>query len=257
MPRRDLPPPPPSAQIQAWPDATALRADRAYALGELGRRAFGFGRLLLLWGVAALFALGWSFLGMALMSFEKGGTENILGLFSVALGAGVLVPGGFALAAGVRRERAERALLYAWARSGRDPVTDPGHRAPVRSLVWLLSSCAVSGLGLWLSFGAAPAGATDGERAYWAGLGTVLWLTGLTGVAKAWWHYRWALRAFAGPAARGGTTVPAGRAAPEGPRRAVVPAPPAGGPGAAVRPGATAGPGGRSASTEHRPPASG
>ncbi|MFE3935092.1 hypothetical protein ACFXPJ_15235, partial [Streptomyces goshikiensis] len=104
MPRRDLPPPPPPAHLRAWMDERAVRADRARFLRELGRRALGVGQLLLLWAVSAVFALGWSFVGMALMAFEQGDAgSKVLGLVFAVLGAGVLVPAGIWFAWGARR----------------------------------------------------------------------------------------------------------------------------------------------------------
>ncbi|MFI8102342.1 hypothetical protein [Streptomyces sp. NPDC086023] len=205
MRRRDLPPPPP-AHISPWPDATAARAERGRILGELVRHSLGIWTLLALWTVAGVCALGWSFVGMALMSFERGGGENLLGLLFLVVGTGVLVPGGFLLAAGARRDRRVRLLLGAWAASGHDPVTDPEHRAAGRSLGWLLASFGVCALGLWVTFGVAvgagPGGAGPGRVAYCMGLGLILWITGLLGVAKAAVHYRWAVRAFARPGGR-------------------------------------------------------
>ncbi|MFJ6937092.1 hypothetical protein [Streptomyces sp. NPDC101132] len=239
MRRRDLPPPPP-ALISPWPDATAARAERGRILGELVRHSLGLWTLLALWTVAGVCALGWSFVGMALMSFERGGGENLLGLLFLVLGTGVLVPGGLLLAAGARRDRRVRLLLGAWAASGHDPVTDPGHRAAGRSLGWLLASFGVCALGLWVTFGvamgAAPGGAGSGRVAYCMGLGLILWITGLLGVAKAAVHYRWAVRAFARPGARSaGAAAGFGGAAPAGPGTA----PAAGGPSGTAPAGPT------------------
>ncbi|MCX4691524.1 hypothetical protein [Streptomyces sp. NBC_01408] len=201
MPRRDLPPPPPPAHLRAWLDETAVRADRARFLLDLGQRSLGLGRLLLLWSVSAVFAFGWSFVGMALMAFEEGDLVScLLGIVFVVLGAGVLVPAGFWFAWGARRDRQVRRLLCAWAEADRDPATDRQVRAPGRSLTWLLASFVLAAAGLWLTFGVAvsarPGEETYGEVAYYMGLGMILWITGLLGVAKAAAHYRWAVRAF-------------------------------------------------------------
>ncbi|MGW0398648.1 hypothetical protein ACWD0E_12535 [Streptomyces sp. NPDC003002] len=207
MPRRDLPPPPPPAHVRAWLDEAALRADRARFLRELGRRDLGPGRLLLLWAVSAVFALGWSFVGMALMAVEQGGGLSVyaLGLVFAVLGAGVLVPAGFWFAWGARRDRQVRRLLWAWAEADRDPAADRRVRAPGRSLAWLLASYGLGAAGLWVSFGVAgsarPGEETYGEVAYCMGLALILWITGLLGAGKAGAHYRWAVRAFRGPTA--------------------------------------------------------
>ncbi|MFJ5550818.1 hypothetical protein [Streptomyces sp. NPDC093225] len=274
--RRDLPHPPPPAHIRPRPAArtaggaggtcgarghdgpggpaaaVVAREERARVLAELVRCSLGYGRLLLMWCVSAVAALGWSFLGMAGMSFGRGGAENILGLFFAALGAGVLVPAGFGLAAAVRLDREARRLLCAWAASGRDPAGDPRHRAPGRSLVWLLSSLAVCALGLWVSFGVAvrprSGGTAYGEVVYFMGLAVILWITGLAGVAKAAVHYRWAVRAFTG---LGPGCAGAGRPAGTADRPAAYPV--------LTAPPLTRVPeqGDRSASKEHPPPASG
>ncbi|MCB5182530.1 hypothetical protein [Streptomyces antimicrobicus] len=199
MPRRDLPPPPPPAHLRGRLDETAVRADRARFLRELGRQELGPGRLVLLWAVAAVVALGWSCVGLALMSFEQDRRlEDLVGVVYAVLGAGVLVPAGFWFAWGARRDRQVRRLLSAWAAAAPDPVADGPLRAPGRSLAWLLVSCVPGAAGLWLALGTAlrarPGVTTYGEVTYLMGLGTILWLTGLLGAAKAAAHYRWALR---------------------------------------------------------------
>ncbi|MCX5194945.1 hypothetical protein OOK31_13705 [Streptomyces sp. NBC_00249] len=205
MPSRELPPPPPPAHLRQWMDETVVRADRARFLEDLSRRSLGLGRLLLLWTVAAVFAFGWTFLGMAVMSFEEGDLISaFFGIVYAVIGAGVLVPAGFWFASGARQERRVRHLLCAWVEAGRDPAADARLRAPARSLVWLLASLALGAVGLWVAFGAA-AGATPGEDtygevAYIMGFGMILWITALLGLAKAGAHYRWAVRAFRPPA---------------------------------------------------------
>lgn len=203
MPRRDLPPPPPPAHLRAWLDDGLVRADRARFLGELGRSSIGFGRLLLLWAVAAVFALGWTFVGMALMAFEEHDPLSYaFGLIFAALGVGVLIPAGFWFTWGARRDRQVRRLLCAWAAADRDPSCDGRVRAPGRSLTWLLASAAVGASGLWVTFGTAlaarPGSGTNAEIAYFMGLGLIFWVTGLLGLGKAGAHYRWAVRAFRG-----------------------------------------------------------
>ncbi|MET9886946.1 hypothetical protein ABZZ20_28150 [Streptomyces sp. NPDC006430] len=209
MSRLDLPPPPPPAHLRAWLDEGTVRADRARFLKELGRRSLGIGRLLLLWAVAAVFALGWTFVGMALMAFEEAGDplSYLFGLIFGVLGTGVLVPAGFWLAWGAKRDRQVRQLLCAWAESGRDPATDARVRAPGLSVTWLLASLALGAVGLCVTFGSAatarPGSETYGEVTYYMGLGMILWITGLLGLGKAGAHYRWAVRVFrGGPTAR-------------------------------------------------------
>ncbi|MEU9301510.1 hypothetical protein [Streptomyces sp. NPDC048269] len=204
MPRRDLPPPPPPAHVRAWLDESAVRADRARILRELGRRSLGIGRLLLLWAVSAVFALGWTFVAMGLMAFEEGDVVSYgLGVVFAVLGTGVLLPAGFWFAWGARRDRQVRRLLYAWVESDRDPAADSRVRAPGLSLVWLLASFAMAVAGLFLTFGTAVSvpvvDGKYGEIAYYMGLGMILWITGLLGLCKAGAHYRWAMRVFGGP----------------------------------------------------------
>ncbi|MFD7263814.1 hypothetical protein [Streptomyces sp. NPDC059874] len=201
MPRPDLPPLPPPAHLRAWLDEAVVRADRARFLSDLSRRSLGMGRLLLLWAVAAVFVLGWSFVGMAWTAFEQRDFFSyVYGLIFAVLGAGVLIPAGFWFARGARRDRQVRQLLHAWAESYRDPVADARLRAPGLSLTWLLASFALGVFGLWVAFAAAasarPDRTTYGEIAYTMGIGQILWITGLLGLAKAAAHYRWAVRAF-------------------------------------------------------------
>lgn len=206
MPCRDLPPPPPPAHLRAWLDEAVVRADRARFLSDLGRRTLGMGRLLLLWAVAAVFVLGWSFVGMAWMAFERHDPFSyVYGLILAVLGAGVLIPACLWFARGARRDRQVRQLLHAWVESDRDPVADARVRAPGRSLTWLVASFALGVFGLWVAFAAAvparPGRTTYGEVAYTMGIGQILWITGLLGLAKAAAHYRWLARAFRAPAA--------------------------------------------------------
>ncbi|MCY0917553.1 hypothetical protein OS965_05080 [Streptomyces sp. H27-G5] len=226
MPRRDLPPPPPPAHLREWLDESVVRADRARSLAELVRHNLGIERLLLLWAAAAVFALGWSFVGMALMAFEEGGPlACALGLVFAALAAGVLVPAGIWFGRGARLDRRIRQLQCAWAASDRDPAADRRLRAPGRSLAWLLASLALGALGLRVTFGAA-AGTRPGEGAYpelflTMGLGLILWVTALLGLGKAGAHYRWAMCALrsAGPAGPFGRLAPSGRLSPAAPAR--------------------------------------
>ncbi|MFD2121596.1 hypothetical protein ACFSNO_21600 [Streptomyces cirratus] len=223
MPRRDLPPPPPPAHLREWLDESVVRADRARFLQELGRCILGPGRLLTLWAVAAVFALGWSLIGMALRAVEGHDPLSYLfGLVYAALGAGVLVPAVIWFAKAAERDRQLRHLLCAWAESDRDPAAAALVRAPWRSLTWLLTSVALGALGLWVTFAAAaearPGEVTYGEVTYFMGLGLILWITALLGLGKAGAHHRWSVRAFgtgdrgvsgqaAGGSAGGGSTA--------------------------------------------------
>ncbi|MEU2394731.1 hypothetical protein [Streptomyces sp. NPDC007369] len=205
--RSDLPPPPPPAHVRARLDAAsvqAVRADRMRILRELDRRSLGPGRLLLLWAVAAVFALGWSLAGIALTSFETDDPFSVLyGAVSALLGAGVMIPTGFWFAWCVRQDRAMRRLLRAWAEVDPDPAADAWLRSPGRSLLWTLASSAVAAFGLYVSFAAAvsarPGATPYGEVAYSIGFGTILWITGLLGLGKAGAHHRWAVRTFPPP----------------------------------------------------------
>lgn len=201
MSRRELPPPPPPAHLREWLDESVVRAERARFLQELGRRILGPGRLLTLWAVAAVFALGWSFIGMALRAIESHDPLSyFFGAVFGALGAGVLVPAGIWFAKGAERDRQLRRLLCAWAESDRDPAAAALVRAPWRSLTWLLASFALGAVGLWVTFGTAlearPGEVTYGEVTYLMGLGLILWVTALLGLGKAGAHHRWAVRAF-------------------------------------------------------------
>ncbi|MFD7627104.1 hypothetical protein ACFV7Q_13895 [Streptomyces sp. NPDC059851] len=209
MTRPGLPPPPPPADLRAVLDEAsvrAVRADRVRILRELGRRSLGPGRLLLLWAVAAVIALGWSLVGAGLMAFESSGPFSVVfgGVFAL-LGAGVMIPAGFWSARCVRRDRAVRRLLHAWAEVDPDPAADAWLRSPGPILFWALSSSAAAVFGLYVCFAAAaaawarPGGATYGEVTYTVGFGTILWITGLLGLGKAGAHHRWAVRAFPPP----------------------------------------------------------
>ncbi|MFF4577698.1 hypothetical protein ACFY15_04715 [Streptomyces sp. NPDC001373] len=198
--RRDLPPPPPPAHLRDWLDESVVRADRARFLADLSRRSLGLGRLALLWLVAAVFALGWTFVGMAVMTFESGaGPDHLSGAVFAVMGLGVLGPAGYWFVRGARQERRVHRLLCAWVVAGRDPGTDAVLRAPGRSLVWLVASLALGAVGLWTAFaaaaGARPDTDTVGQIAYVMGLGMILWITALLGLAKAATHYSWSLRA--------------------------------------------------------------
>ncbi|GAA3374480.1 hypothetical protein GCM10020367_38520 [Streptomyces sannanensis] len=206
--RNPLPPPPPPVHLRAWPDREAMLADRAQVLGELSRRSVGLRRLMLLWAMAVLVAVGWSFVGAALLTFAESldVISYFFGALMLALGLASMVPTGFAVAGAVRRDRQVRELLDQWGALDRDPAADARCRAPGPTLCWLLLSVAPCALGLYVSFastaGAEPGRDTYAGVAYGLGMGVIAWLTGLLGVAKAVSHYRWVTRTLMGAPVR-------------------------------------------------------
>ncbi|MEU9101865.1 hypothetical protein [Streptomyces sp. NPDC048361] len=199
-----LPPSPPPVEIRAWRDRNALLADRAQALETLVKGYLGAGRLGLLWLWAALFALGWSLVGVALTSLTDI-LSAIVGGLLLLLGVGVMIPAGLAVGFGLRKDRRIRELLWQWAELDRDPVLDRNLRRPVLSLAWLIPSVLLCGAGLAACL-LVPATAVPGHDTYalivyGMGLGLISWLTGLVGVAKAAAYRRWAQRSLAGAGA--------------------------------------------------------
>ncbi|ATW50059.1 hypothetical protein [Streptomyces peucetius] len=213
MPSRVLPPPPPPADIRTWPDQEALLADRRQAMGELFRLSIDPKRLVLLWLTAAGFAVGWSIFGAALETFEEGLDmfSHFFGAVLGAIGLACMIPTGLVVGFGIAHDAELRGRLRQWSALARDPAGDARYGAPALSLVWFLPSFLLCAYGLWLSF-TAPADARPGDTlagvVLLMGLGLILWLTGLLGIAKAVSHYRWALRLVARTpapaAARGG-----------------------------------------------------
>ncbi|MFF0433156.1 hypothetical protein ACFYU9_13140 [Streptomyces sp. NPDC004327] len=206
MPRRtalpQLPPPPPPAALQSWPDRAARLADRALALDDLARRALGIGRLALFLTWLALLQLGWGLVGVGLTAFDGGAIVDpiswILCMFSGVLGLGVLVPGVWLTVRSLRRDRVVHERFVQWAALDRDPVADARLRAPGLSVCWLLLSFALCAVGLWTAF-AVPLTTTRDNGGYpfvvyGMGAALLLWVTGLTGLAKAAGHYRIAVR---------------------------------------------------------------
>ncbi|WP_433546131.1 hypothetical protein ACQPZG_14010 [Streptomyces sp. CA-294286] len=208
MPRLPLPPPPPPPYLRSWPGREAMLADRARAMEELGRRWLGAPAAVGFWLYAALLAVGWCCVGVALQTFEGGVFPDVLigGVF-LLLGVGALVPAVVLLGLGVRRDRTVRERLRAWGELGPDPAVDARLRAPGRSLGWLLPSFVLAAAGLWTSLGyaatARPGAATYADAAYFIGMGFVMWVVGLLGTVKAVGHYRWAVRLPAGRPAAG------------------------------------------------------
>ncbi|MEU3918654.1 hypothetical protein [Streptomyces sp. NPDC029004] len=212
MPSRPLPPPPPHESVRAWPDRASLLADRARAMRELSRLSMGASQLTLLWLMAAGFAAGWGLVGGALKIFDESPDvlSAMFGVILACMGAGFLLPTGIVIGLGVRRDKVVRERLLQWSSLDRDPTTDGRFRSPGLSLCWFIPSFLLCALGLWLSI-VTPAEAEPGRQTYvqvavMMGLGMILWLTGLLGVAKAVRHYRWAVRLPAGAptAAAGG-----------------------------------------------------
>ncbi|MER5893717.1 hypothetical protein [Streptomyces sp. NPDC001876] len=203
-PRSPLPPPPPPVEMRSWPDRDALLRDRALVLGELVRMHIGPGRLGMLWLWAGLAALGWSFVGTAMLTFEE--SHDVIGAFMglvcVIVGAGLLVPSAVFVALGMRRDRRVRRLLAEWGGLDRDPVGDVPLRRPAAGLVWMLTSYLLCAVGLYTCV-IVPATARAGQETYGTvaflmGLGLVAWLTGLIGVVKAFAHRRWVVRVLMG-----------------------------------------------------------
>ncbi|MFF9849868.1 hypothetical protein [Streptomyces litmocidini] len=219
-PRTPLPPPPPPVELQSWPDREARLADRALALDELGRRLLGGGRLalFLLWFL--LLELGWSLIGVLLIEIGAPLPDpmmTMLGVFAAVPGLGILVPAVWLTARSLRRDRTVRERLVLWAALDRHGPTDARLRAPVLSVCWLLLSFAMCGTGLWLGFAVPGAATRDdgyGLVAYGMGVALILWVTGLTGLAKAVGHYRFAVRLTAHPP-RAGRSASSGLPRPE------------------------------------------
>ncbi|MGW1507705.1 hypothetical protein [Streptomyces sp. NPDC002394] len=219
-PRTPLPPPPPPAELRSWPDREALLADRALALGELGRRLLGVGRLTLFLVWFLLLQLGWGLIGVLLIALGAPLPDpmtTMLGIVPAALGIGILVPAVWLTVRSLRRDRTVRDRLVQWAALDRHGPTDARLLAPGLSVAWLLLSFAMCAVGLWMGF-AVPAGVSRddgyGLVAYGMGVALILWVTGLTGLAKAVGHYRFAVR-LTGPRRPAGRSASSGRPRPE------------------------------------------
>jgi hypothetical protein len=180
-------------------------------MSELHWLSIGAGRLLLLWLLTGGFIVGWGLVAAALKTLAESVDvlSSLLGVIFACMGVGFMVPTGILIGLGIRRDRVVRERLNQWSSLDRDPAGDGGYRSPVLSLWWFVPSFLLCALGLWLSF-TTPADAEPGRDTYtdvtvFMGLGLILWLTGLIGVAKAVSHYRWAVRLLTAPptAARG------------------------------------------------------
>ncbi|MFD9289982.1 hypothetical protein ACFWBV_17170 [Streptomyces sp. NPDC060030] len=205
MPTRSpLPPSPPPVEIRAWPGREDLLRDRAVVLGELVKMFIGPARLGILWMWAGVAALGWSVVGTALLMFEDSydALSAVPAVVCLAGGAAVLVPAVALLGVGVARDLRVHRLLVEWGGLDRDPAGDAPLRMPRASLLWLLMSFALCAVGLFTCV-VVPATARAGEETYGLvtllmGLGFLSWLTGLTGLVKAFAHRRWVLRVIVG-----------------------------------------------------------
>lgn len=191
-------------EVRSWPDRDALLRDRALVLHELVRMHIGPGRLAMLWLWAGLAALGWSFVGAALVTFEESYDviSAFIGLVCVVIGAALLIPSAVLVVLGVLRDRSVRRLLVEWGGLDRDPVGDLPLRRPAAGLVWMLASYLLCAVGLYTCV-IVPATARPGEETYGMvaflmGLGLVAWLAGLIGVVKAFAHRRWVVRVLRG-----------------------------------------------------------
>ena len=126
------------------------------------------------------------------------------GVICLAIGAAVMVPAAVLVTVGVSRDLRIHRLLVEWGGLDRDPEGDMALRRPRASLLWLLTSFALCATGLFACL-AVPANARAGVETYglvaWLmGLGFLAWLTGLTGLVKAFAHRRGAAGAGRGGA---------------------------------------------------------
>ncbi|MFE0043139.1 hypothetical protein [Streptomyces albireticuli] len=194
-----LPPPPPPAHIRTWPDRPALLADRARALGHLVHAQLAPGRLLLLWLLSALTALGWVFAVLGLEAAADGGVVRYLHAAAfLALAGCAAVPSVLGLASGLRKDRRARERLRRWAALDRDPYGDRAYRAAGLTRLWLLmsllpSAAAVIVAGAYVAeVSSRPLGEIDGSTyAYAVGLTASLAFPGAQGLAKALAHRGW------------------------------------------------------------------
>ncbi|MFJ2177320.1 hypothetical protein ACIOHE_31070 [Streptomyces sp. NPDC087851] len=209
IPRRPLPPPPPSEELRAWPDEAARLADRSMALAELSRRGLGIARLLLLWLLGAVAVLGWASVGLAIQSFGEGGFDPVGGIVALILAAILLVPVAIALGFWLRKGRVIRLRLEEWADLDPAPVGEAQSLSHRRSVLWLLPSVALCLAGVGL-VGIALAEASErtskvSGTTYQVGLGVTVLLTGILGLTQALAQRRWSAQFHQPvPARRGG-----------------------------------------------------
>ncbi|WP_199550625.1 hypothetical protein [Streptomyces sp. N35] len=190
-----LPPPPPPGHIATWPDRSSLLADRSRALQALTGGGLGLGRLVLLWLTGLLALFGWGMLCMPLLWLGSGDVMGfILGPVCALLGLAALVPAVIIVVRGARTDRRVRELTEAWIELDEERQSVRALRSPGLSLAWLLLSFVPCAGGLWVSFGGTHAANDRYEAVLALGAGTLLWVTGLLGIAKANGHRQWILR---------------------------------------------------------------
>lgn len=180
-----------------------MLADRAAVLSDLGGRSLGAAALVVFWLLVAGVQLGWGVVGVAL-TVSADGLAPFGVLIRAALGAvglGAMVAPVIFLGLSVQRHRTTRSLMEQWAALASHRAGDARFRMAGASLAWLLTSFAAGAAGLWLAL-VVPAAARAGEDTYGGvtyamGAGTLLWIAGLIGAARAVGHYRWAIRLVA------------------------------------------------------------
>ncbi|SDK74395.1 hypothetical protein [Streptomyces indicus] len=187
-----LPPPPPPTHISTWPTHEALLEDRVRALRAVRRGRLGGGRLAGLWGVGALAVLGWGLVTLPLkMIADEDAMVIVMGPVCGVLGLAALAGAVLILVFALRKDRRAGELARQWTELAPEPVTDREVRAPGASLIWLLVSFVPCALGLYTAFAGAYAARSAYEAVLTLGTGTLVWLTGLFGLARAFGHYQW------------------------------------------------------------------
>ncbi|MFK4182635.1 hypothetical protein ACI2L4_01235 [Streptomyces sparsogenes] len=177
----------PDAAAPPDADRADLLAERTEELRELTARYLARRRALLLWLATGLVAAGWAAAWAGWRYVAAGDVVSVaLGVFLLALAAGLAVPSALAVASGARDDLEARERLRAWARSARDRDTLARWHSPGRALFWLLPSLVLCCFG---SASAAMAAAGDGS-ALTLGLAVLLAGTGALGMAKAVGYYR-------------------------------------------------------------------
>ncbi|MEU1663379.1 hypothetical protein ABZ547_07175 [Streptomyces sparsogenes] len=177
----------PGAAAARDADRAALLAERTEELRELTAWYLARRRALLLWLATGLVAAGWAAAWAGCRYVAAGDVVSVaLGVFLLALAAGLAVPSALAVASGARDDLEARERLRAWARSARDRDTLARWHSPGRALFWLLPSLVLCCFG---SASAAMTAAGDGS-ALTLGLAVLLAGTGALGMVKAVGYYR-------------------------------------------------------------------
>ncbi|MEU8541729.1 hypothetical protein AB0C52_17385 [Streptomyces sp. NPDC048717] len=196
-------------------------------MDELRRALLGGGRLALFLVWFLLLQLGWGLIAVGLSPLiEPAGSDvitSMIGVFCAALGIGLFVPVVWLTVRSLLRDRTVRERLEAWAALDRDAPADARLRAPGLSVCWLLLSFALCATGLWVAY-AVPLNTTRDSGGYplvvyGMGAALILWVTGLTGLAKAFGYYRMAIRptgSAGGPGPAPVSGPPVGRSASSG-----------------------------------------